>query len=213
MSSDIIDKVTPVLFSAVKKYGFALGGGQALRVLNIVDRKTQDIDGFNNSLSIDIYQSAEDSVLEELNGLGLLVQVIERNDFLRRFLVTDALSKEEVVIELTYAHRSYVPDNIDGVGPVLHIKDLLEGKLVVFWDRAHVRDFIDIDAMIACNRYSIDDLFRVLRKARPEATRVRFIQMIGSVSEISNNDFSAYGIDNIQAAEIRTRLINLVRCD
>jgi len=41
------------------------------------------------------------------------------------------------LVDLNYSRRNYDPKNIEGIGPVLDIHDLVLGKLFAFWDRGY----------------------------------------------------------------------------
>jgi hypothetical protein len=61
-ASEFESRVLQLVMGAVAPYGFALGGGQGLRAHQIIDRETQDIDGFTGSLEPEFFDSAEKDI-------------------------------------------------------------------------------------------------------------------------------------------------------
>ena len=60
--------------------------------------------------------------------------------------------------------RSQPPVQMD-VGPVLHADDVMAGKVDALYNRAAARDFLDIDAAIAGERYTLERLCQLAEAA------------------------------------------------
>jgi hypothetical protein len=129
------DKVLRLVMDVAGPYGFALGGGHALRAHQIVDRQTQDIDGFVASLDPEVFASAEREISSVLKENDIQAQLVESNDFLRVIKAVGNSVDENVIVALNYGHRDSSPSYIEGYGCVLDLSDIVTDKLIAFVKR------------------------------------------------------------------------------
>ena len=89
---------------------------------------------------------------------GYAVAVTQQFDTFARLSVTDpALPDHPYKVELAANWRALPPVMMD-VGPVLHIDDVVAGKMSALFTRAEPRDFLDVDAAIESGRYTREQL-------------------------------------------------------
>ena len=56
------------------------------------------------------------------------------------------------------------------IGPVLHIDDVVAGKMSTLFTRAEPRDFLDVDAALVTGRYTREQLLEVPEEPTPAST-------------------------------------------
>lgn len=125
------------------EHAFALVGGAALNILEVVDRRTQDLDYFHplHTTAVAIYGDALEIVLREA---GLDVHVIRRSDTFRRYNVFDGQWSTD--IDLALDPQLY-PPVATRYGPVLELTELGVNKLLAAFSRYEPRDLVDLAAI------------------------------------------------------------------
>jgi Nucleotidyl transferase AbiEii toxin, Type IV TA system len=131
--------------------GFALAGGAALVVHEIVDRGTKDLDCFGPS-TVAVNELVEPAS-RALAAAGLNVTVLVHADGFAKLLVTKG--RERTQIDLGFDPASLPPKATD-LGPVRALEDLAGDKLLALFGRAASRDFIDVAALL--RRFTADEL-------------------------------------------------------
>ena len=98
---------------------------------------------------------AVDAVIQEFGRDGLVVDVEIRDaSFARLSVASDSeLSKVEMGVDW----RQHSPVQL-AIGPVLDADDAVANKVCALFGRAEVRDYVDVDAILASGRYTKDDL-------------------------------------------------------
>jgi hypothetical protein len=161
-------EVARIALGVAQAHGFALGGGHALNLYGIVHRATEDVDLFTD---VDGgVRAAGDLVAQALRGAGLDVTVYgdlgEVFGGLDDELVEYQITRGAAVIRLTLArfdrNRGTV---VMDIGPVLHVEDVLGGKVAALANGAEPRDYID--GAGALRRYSREQLVELGRRADP----------------------------------------------
>jgi hypothetical protein len=134
--NDLHRRVATIALRAANRYGFALGGGNALIAHGLIDRPTQDVDLFTNEE--DGVAAAAGSVESALQRAGFaaeregataeLAEVLEgMGDGLAEWTVT-APDGQRTMLQLAYFDRTAQPVTMD-VGPVLNLEDVVGGKV------------------------------------------------------------------------------------
>jgi hypothetical protein len=92
------------------------------------------------------------------------------------------------------------------VGPVLHADDAVANKVCALFGRAEIRDYVDVAAILASNRYSDDDLIRLAAEHDPGFDLAWFVEALEAVDRIPDTGFAEYGLDPASAATLRSRM-------
>ena len=147
------ERIAAVGLRAVERYGFVLAGGYAISANGIGDRPSMDVDLFTNGFEPDRFAEAVDRVRAAFGAAGLDVQDKTIGSTFADLRVTDRETGEFSDIQLGANYREFPPARI-AIGPVLDVRDAVAGKMSALWSRGEVRDFIDIDAVIASGRFT-----------------------------------------------------------
>jgi len=174
MNIDEQIKISELVLAATEEFGFALAGGFALNVQGIIDRQTKDIDAFTSNFDENNFRKAKESTEQILKDAGYEVTVKLSESWRCSMIVINPASKNSIELDLAYYHRYKNVTQIEDIGPVLNVYDLAAGKVTALWDRQFARDYIDVAAFIAKGTYSIQDLYTMLKDARPEASLSEF---------------------------------------
>jgi Nucleotidyl transferase AbiEii toxin, Type IV TA system len=124
-------------------HGFALVGGAALNVLEVIDRRTQDLDYFHplHDTAVARYGDALEAVLRDE---GLDVHVIRRSNIFRRYNVFDGQWATDIDVAL---EPQLYPAVATRYGPVLELIELGVNKLLAAFSRYEPRDLVDLAAI------------------------------------------------------------------
>ncbi len=146
-----------LLFSLPEAAGYALAGGAALVVQQIVDRDTRDLDAFIAATpgptpgTVDLLA---DAFTQAAQRAGWTLQTIRRHPTFCRFI----LDRDDDTVELDLAVDSPLlepPTAIDGI-PVLTPLDLAARKVLAIVDRLEARDYTDLHACTRSSRRATD---------------------------------------------------------
>ena len=170
--NDLHRRVATIALRAANRYGFALGGGNALIAHGLIDRPTQDVDLFTNEEAG--VEAAADSVQAALKQAGFeaeredqaagLSDIFEgMGEGLAEWTVT-APDGQQMMLQMAYFDRTAQPVTMD-VGPVLSLEDVVGGKVCALASRAEPRDYIDTAA--ALRRYGVAEVIGFARRLDP----------------------------------------------
>ena len=170
--SELHRQVTTVALRAAARFGFALGGGNALIAHGLITRPTQDVDLFTNEETG--VEAAAGSVETALHDAGFEA---EREDSTAELAdlfegVAEGLAEwtvtapdgERMLLQMAYFDRAAQPVTMD-VGPVLNLEDVVGGKVCALAGRAEPRDYIDTAAVLTL--YSIEQVITFARRLDP----------------------------------------------
>ena len=144
-------RTATVILALPKAAGFALAGGAALVIHEIVDRGTKHLDCFGPSTGA--VNQLVDPSLDALAAAGLQTQLLLRADGFSKIVVTDEHQRTQ--IDLGFDPATYEPVAF-AIGPGRHLSDLAGDKLLALFSRAAARDFIDVAALL--RRFSKSEL-------------------------------------------------------
>jgi len=122
---------------------FALAGGAALVLAQIVDRETRDLDFFGPSA--DDVDALADAVEAALVEAGMNVRRERSSHGFARLAVSHGGELTEVDLGVDARIR---PTEPGPYGPTMALEELAADKLLALFDRAQARDFIDVDARL-----------------------------------------------------------------
>jgi predicted nucleotidyltransferase component of viral defense system len=177
------------------RYGFALAGGYAVQAHGILDRPSEDIDLFTAWERRDEFAAAVDAVVEAYRADGYTVEVTQRFETFARLAVTDpSASEHPYKVELAANWRAHPPVTMD-VGPVLHVDDVVAGKMSALFTRAEPRDFLDVDAALATGRYTREQVLELAEQADAGFDRRVLADLFDLLHRYPDRRFAAYGAE------------------
>ncbi|MDP9386361.1 MAG: nucleotidyl transferase AbiEii/AbiGii toxin family protein [Actinomycetota bacterium] len=130
---------------------FALAGGAAMNVHDVIDRPTQDLDCFTTDH--DGVEPFVPAAVEVLSRAGCEVTVERHDPGFAQLLVVDPATDERIGVDLGVDYRLSAPV-ATALGPVLDLDDLAADKTLALFARALPRDFLDVDALLPATRPS-----------------------------------------------------------
>jgi hypothetical protein len=144
------ERLARVALDAAGSYGFALAGGYAVQAHGFLDRMSADVDLFAEASGEFDFPEAVDAVIGAYQRDGLEVQTEVLAASFARLDVRSATDRAKVELGLDW--RKNKPVSL-AVGPVLHADDAVANKVCALFGRAEVRDYVDVDAILASGRW------------------------------------------------------------
>jgi hypothetical protein len=186
-------------------YGFALAGGYAVQAHGILSRPSEDVDLFTAWERRGDFAAAVDAVVEGYRSAGYAVEIGQQFETFARLSVTDPGTPDRPYkVELAANWRSLPPVMMD-IGPVLHIDDVVAGKMSALFTRAEPRDFLDVDAALLTGRYRREQLLDLAEQADAGFDRRIFADLLAMLERYPDRRFAAYGVTSEQIAAMRKR--------
>ena len=209
--SKLHGQVAAIALGAAGPHGFALGGGNALIAHGIIQRPTEDVDVFTDMQGgVEAAADAVDAALRDA-GFGIerrdktagLADIFDgMGEGLAEWIVA-APGGEQVMLQMAYFDRARTPVIMD-VGPVLHLEDVVGGKVCALASRAEPRDYLDTAA--AMEHYSIEQMIRFARRLDPGLTDQDFADAGRRLDQWGDGVFAPYGLSTQDVARLRSRL-------
>jgi hypothetical protein len=201
-------RVTTVALRAAGRFGFALGGGNALIAHGLITRPTQDVDLFTNEETG--VGAAADSVEAALHAAGFAAEREDRvtgladhfegmDEGLAEWTVT-APDGQRTMLQMAYFDRAAQPVTMD-VGPVLNLEDVIGGKVCALASRAEPRDYIDTAA--ALKLYSIDRVIALAHRLDPGLDGRDFADAGRRLDRWGDAIFAPFGLGADDVAALR----------
>ena len=201
-------RVATVALRVATRYGFALGGGNALIAHGLISRPTQDVDLFTNdeagvgaaAASVEAALQAAGFAAEREDDADGVSDMFEGMDEgLAEWTVT-APDGQRMMLQMAYFDRTRQPVTMD-VGPVLSLEDVVGGKVCALVSRAEPRDYIDTAA--ALKHYSIQDAIRLARRLDPGLEDRDFADAGRRLDQWADAVFAPFGLDAADIARLR----------
>jgi Nucleotidyl transferase AbiEii toxin, Type IV TA system len=201
-------RVTTVALRAAARFGFALGGGNALIAHGLITRPTQDVDLFTNEETG--VGAAADSVEAALHAAGFAAEREDKitgladlfegmDEGLAEWTVT-APDGQRTMLQMAYFDRAAQPVTMD-VGPVLNLEDVIGGKVCALAGRAEPRDYIDTAA--ALKLYRIDQVIALARRLDPGLDDRDFADAGRRLDRWGDAIFAPFGLSTEDVAALR----------
>lgn len=170
------------------------------------ERPSGDVDLFTDWQRRADFPQVVDLVIAALEHNGAGVVIDARTDTFARLLVSlgRESSEEPQKVELAADWRAHPPVILD-VGPVLHADDAVANKMAALYGRALARDFLDINAVLASERYSSNRLLELAEAADSGFDRAMFSRALGALDQISDDAFAPYDVDRHAIVVLRQR--------
>ena len=206
--TDLHRRVATVALRVATRYGFALGGGNALIAHGLISRPTQDVDLFTNeeagvgaaAASVEAALQAAGFEAEREDDADGLLDVFEgAGEGLAEWTVT-APDGQRMMLQMAYFDRTRQPVTMD-VGPVLSLEDVVGGKVCALASRAEPRDYIDTAA--ALGHYSVQDAIRLARRLDPGLEDRDFADAGRRLDRWGDAVFAPFGLDAADIAGLR----------
>lgn len=124
--------------------------------------------------------------------------------FARLAVTSPAETDHPYKVELAANWRSLPPVMMD-IGPVLHIDDVVAGKMSALYTRAEPRDFLDIDAAVTTGRYTRTQLCELAKQADAGFDQRILADLFGMLERYPDRRFAVYGADAAYIAAMRRR--------
>jgi alkylhydroperoxidase family enzyme len=202
-------EVVAVALRAAARYGFALGGGNALIAHGVIDRPTEDVDLFTDRDRG--VAAAADAVAAALREAGYtaerqdeavgLAEVFEgMGEELAEWIIT-APDGREMMLQMAYFDRGHQPVIME-FGPVLDLEDVLGGKVAALASRAAERDYLDVAAALA-RGYSVAQLTGLAVALDPGLTADDFADAGQRLDRLGDDRFARYGLDPEDVSRLR----------
>jgi hypothetical protein len=197
------EQLARIGLDAAGPYGFALAGGYAVQAHGFLNRMSSDVDIFASSRAEFDFPQAVDAVMAAYRNEGLDVAAEVRNSTFARLNV--ASGTETAKVELGIDWRENEPVRLE-VGPVLHADDAVANKVCALFGRAEVRDYVDVDAILASGRYSGVELLGLAADHDPGFDRSWFAEALAAIGRLPDNLFRPYGLLPEEVTALRERM-------
>jgi hypothetical protein len=209
--SELHREVAAVALRAAARYGFALGGGNALIAYGIIERPTQDVDVFSDEQGG--VEAAADAVEAALRDAGFGAERRDKTgglsdifygmgEGLAEWIVT-APGGQQMTLQMSYFDRARSPVRKD-VGPVLALEDAIGGKVCALASRAEPRDYIDTAATLR-RGYTPEQLIGFARRLDPGLTERDFADAGRQLDRMPDEVFAQYELGPREVAGLRER--------
>ena len=202
------ERLARVALRAAGQYGFALAGGYAIQAHGFLDRLSADVDLFAPSSVEADFTIAVDAVIQEFGRDGLAVHVEIRDASFARLSV--ASDNDRSKVELGVDWRKHSPVQL-AIGPVLDADDAVANKVCALFERAEVRDYIDVDAVLASGRYTKDDLLTLGASHDAGFDPLWFAEALAAVDRLPVRLFQPYGVTPESASALKLRMSQWAR--
>jgi len=187
------------------RYGFALAGGYAVQAHGILSRPSEDVDLFTAWDRREDFAAAVDAVVDGYRADGYVVEIVQKFETFARLAVTDSATPDRPYkVELAANWRSLPPVMMD-IGPVLHIDDVVAGKMSALFTRAEPRDFLDVDAAVSTGRYDHQQLLELAEQADAGFDRQIFADLLAMLQRYPDRRFASYNATPEHIAAMRER--------
>lgn len=143
--------VARLTLNVLDRYGFALAGGYAVQMHNIVVRPSDDVDFFTDEPDPEKFDRAASAAVSAWEAAGLIVEYDKRTPTFARYYVSN--STQQMRAELCHDWRADPPVILD-IGPVLSRDDSVANKVGAVFTRGEARDYIDVHAALTTGGYS-----------------------------------------------------------
>ncbi len=203
-------RIASIALRAAARFGFALGGGNALIAHGVVDRLTRDVDLVTDRETGVL--AAKGPVEEALRREGFAMQ---RRDLASGLadLFPDweeaaadwhvtAPNGRRTDLEMVYFDRSREPVLMD-VGPVLHLEDAAGNKVCALAGRVEPRDYVDTAALLG--RWNPAKLIGFARRLDPGLMDSDYAAAAQRLDRMPDEKFTPFWLTGQAVAALRER--------
>lgn len=197
------EQLARVGLGAAGSFGFALAGGYAVQAHGFLNRMSADVDLFAEAGAKFDFPAAVRAVIGAYEREGLQVRAEVLTDSFARLDVSSASDRAKVELGLDWRKNQPI---ILAVGPVLHPDDAVANKVCALFGRAEVRDYVDVDAILASGRYTEDGLLDLAAGHDPGFDRAWFAEALNAVDRLPDRLFLPYDLSAEDTAALKVRM-------
>jgi hypothetical protein len=197
------EQLARVALNAAGSFGFALAGGYAVQVHGFLNRMSSDVDLFAEANAGFDFSEAARAVVSAYEREGLQVRAEVLTDSFARLDVSSASDRAKVELGLDWRKNQPI---ILAVGPVLHPDDAVANKVCALFGRAEVRDYVDVDAIVASGRYTEDELLDLAADHDPGFDRSWFAEALSAIDRLPDRLFLPYDLSLEDTAALKARM-------
>jgi hypothetical protein len=197
------EQLARVALNAAGSFGFALAGGYAVQVHGFLSRMSSDVDLFAEANAGFDFSEAARAVVSAYEREGLQVCAEVLSDSFARLDVSSASDRAKVELGLDWRKNQPI---ILAVGPVLHPDDAVANKVCALFGRAEVRDYVDVDAIVASGRYTEDELLDLAADHDPGFDRSWFAEALSAIDRLPDRLFLPYDLSLEDTAALKARM-------
>ena len=187
-------RVARIVAELPEAEGFALAGGAALVIAQVVDRETRDLDFFGATADrVDRLVPALEHALR-LDGLDVSRKRTNRG--FAHFTISDntgGLTELDLGVDARIREAESGP-----LGPMLALEELAADKTLALFGRAQARDFIDVAAL--ADRFGFDQLCEPAAEKDPGFSPAVLLDMLGSFNRFTADDFDVDAVKHQRLA-------------
>lgn len=187
-------RVARIVAELPEAEGFALAGGAALVIAQVVDRETRDPDFFGATADrVDRLVPALEHALR-LDGLDVSRKRTNRG--FAHFTISDntgGLTELDLGVDARIREAESGP-----LGPMLALEELAADKTLALFGRAQARDFIDVAAL--ADRFGFDQLCEPAAEKDPGFSPAVLLDMLGSFNRFTADDFDVDAVKHQRLA-------------
>ena len=185
--------------------GFALAGSGAIREHGMIERPTEDVDLFTDSLDVSRFDRSVDQVIGQLRRSGYEVGETQRVPrFARLHVATSDGLQLDVDLGVDWRHDDPV---FLSVGPVLSLADAVGNKVSALYSRGEARDYLDVDVIRASDRFSDDQLITAAAERDAGFEVGMFAQQLAAASRLQPAQVARYGVTADQLEAVKARCL------
>ena len=202
-------QVAAIALRAAARYGFALGGGNALIAHGVIDRPTEDVDLFTDqeqgvgaaagAVEASLRAAGYDTERQDITA-GLPGGFEAMSAGLAEWIIT-APGGGQLRLQTAYFDRGRPPVQMD-FGPVLDLRDVIAGKICALASRAVERDYIDAAAALR-RGYTPAQLIALAAAMDPGLTAEDFADAGQRLDRLGDDRFARYGLTGPDVARLR----------
>jgi hypothetical protein len=202
--------VAATALRAAARYGFALGGGNALITYGLIDRPTQDVDLFTDrehgvraaAGAVETALRAAGYTVEREDSTSDLADIFDgMGDGLAEWLITGP-DGAQMMLQMAYFGRDRRPVTMD-LGPVLDLEDVVGWKVCALASRVEPRDYVDTAAVLG--RFTVEQLTGLAKHLDPGLTDRDFADAGRQLDRMPDGLFARYGLSPADVATVRER--------
>jgi hypothetical protein len=182
-------EVLHLFFSLPESAGFILAGGAGLVAVGLSERPTEDIDLFAPEASIPAAGEALEIAVE---AQGWSVERVHAADTFRR-LVIQMDDGSGTMVDLAQDAGPLAEPTITAVGPTYPAPELAARKVLALFDRAALRDFIDVDRV--SGTYPKELLIEIAGSIDEGFDVDVLTQMLSGLDRFTDEQIAAFGAD------------------
>ena len=92
------------------------------------------------------------------------------------------------------------------IGPVLHPDDAVANKVCALFGRAEVRDYVDVNAILASGRYTQKELLALAARNDPGFDPLWFAEALAAIDRLPARLFEPYGLTSDEAGLLKAHM-------